>query len=99
MSKPVKIEIKKSDHSEKKYMAIFTMEDGHTKTIHFGAKGYEDYTMHKDDKRKKLYINRHQEHEDWSNPMTAGALSRFILWNKTSLQASISDFKSKFHLK
>ncbi|MCP3660082.1 MAG: hypothetical protein GY830_07135 [Bacteroidetes bacterium] len=99
MSKPIKLEIKKSDHSGKKYMAIFTMENGQTKIIHFGAKGYEDYTMHKDEKRKKLYINRHEQNENWHDPMTPGALSRFILWNKTSLQDSISDFKSRFNLK
>ena len=26
------------------------------KSIRFGAAGYEDYTMHKDNKRKELYI-------------------------------------------
>ena len=80
-------------------MAIFKLDNDHTKTVHFGAAGYEDFTMHKDEERKKRYMDRHKEHEDWSDPMTAGALSRYILWNKPTLQASISDFKSKFHLK
>ena len=27
--------------------------------IHFGQKTAEDYTIHKDEERKKLYIRRH----------------------------------------
>ena len=37
--------------------------------------------------------------EDWKDPTTAGALSRWILWNKPSLSASFSDYKSRFGLK
>ena len=40
----------------KKYTAIIGK-----KSIHFGAAGYEDYTIHKDDKRKELYIKRHEK--------------------------------------
>ena len=31
--------------------------------------------------------------EDWNDPMTAGALSRWILWGKPSLRESFNDFK------
>ena len=79
-------------------MSIF--EDCHTgrrKTIHFGAAGMSDYTKHKDSNRKRLYLARHKNNENWNNPVTAGSLSRWILWNKTSLQESIADYKRKFH--
>ena len=82
----------------KKYKAVFRLDSGRTKTIHFGAKGYEDYTMHHDKERKRRYLQRHAAREDFTNPLTAGALSRWILWNKPTLRASIDDFCRRFHL-
>ena len=91
------VKITKSSRSDKKMMAIFEdCESKRTKTIHFGANGMSDYTIHKDPERKKRYINRHSKKENWNNPVSAGALSRWILWNKTSLRASIQDYKKKF---
>ena len=93
------ITIKKSDKHGKKMMAVF--EDCNTerrKTVHFGALGYDDYTHHKDPERKKRYLDRHKSRENWNNPVTAGSLSRWILWNKPSLRASIADYKSRFKL-
>lgn len=91
------IKITKSTNKDKKLMAVF--EDCKTlrrKTVHFGAKGYSDYTIHKDKERKERYIQRHKRHENWNNPVAAGTLSRYILWNKPSLRASISDYKRRF---
>jgi len=99
MSKPVSVVIKKSTKPEKKLMAIFTLENEKKKSVHFGASGMSDYTIHKDDERKNRYLERHRKNENWSDPMTAGALSRWILWNKKSKVASISDYKKKFKLK
>lgn len=90
------ISIKESNRGTKKYMATFN-DDGTIYITHFGARGYEDYTIHKDDVRKGLYLLRHSR-ENWNNPLTAGALSRWILWNKPTLKASITDFKNKFNL-
>ena len=93
------IKITKSSNPNKKLMAIF--EDCHTerrKTVHFGAAGMSDYTIHKDPERKKLYINRHKSRENWRDASTPGALSRYILWNKPSLRASIADYKKRFKL-
>jgi len=71
------------------------------KIVSFGAKGYEDYTTSPANEReakKKLYLARHKVREDWNDPMTPGALSRWVLWNKTTLKASIADFKKRFNL-
>jgi hypothetical protein len=67
-----------------------------TKTTHFGATGYEDFTTHGDEERKRRYIARHEAREDFDNPVSAGSLSRWILWNKRSLAASIADFRRRF---
>ena len=93
--------IKASTNPKKKLMAVFSDPTGGTfgkKTIHFGAAGASDFTINKDEDRKKLYLDRHRKNEDWSNPRTAGALSRWILWNKPTRRASISDFKRRFSL-
>lgn len=73
------------DHSRKKI-----------KSVSFGAVGYEDFTTHGDLQRKQNYIQRHSAREDFNDPMTAGALSKWILWNKTTLSASYKDFRNKF---
>jgi L-rhamnose mutarotase len=86
--------IKHSSKKDKKYDAII---DG-KKTVSFGAAGASDYTIHKDDERKRLYLLRHEKNEDWNDPITPGALSRWILWNKKTLKASIDDFKKRFNL-
>jgi hypothetical protein len=85
-----------SHKQEKKYTAVFE-KDGREKTISFGAVGYPDFTKPPHDENKKnLYLKRHSKREDWNNPLTAGSLSKHILWNKSSLKESIKDFKKKF---
>ena len=88
------VKIARSPRPEKKLRAYFS--DGtHTD---FGATGYSDYTLHKDKMRKNRYDSRHKSREDWNNPKTAGSLSKWVLWNKPSLKASISDYKKRFKL-
>ena len=69
--------------------------DGKT-TVAFGAKGYEDFTTHKDEERKGRYIKRHMKNEDWTNPLTAGMWSRWILWNRPTILETIEDVKRRF---
>ena len=94
----VKFVIKKSTSKGKKMMAVFTYDDGKKKTVHFGQAGASDFTKNKDETRKSAYLARHQKRENWNDYDTAGALSRWILWNKKSLSESISNYKSKFNL-
>jgi hypothetical protein len=92
------ISITKSTRPEKKYMATFDMGDTRTKLVHFGQRGAPDYTLTNDDVRKALYIARHAKNENWNDPTTPGALSRYVLWNKKTLSASIADYKRRFDL-
>lgn len=96
----MKVEIKPSTQKTKKLMAIFYDDNGKKiKTTHFGSAGMSDFTIHKDKERKERYLDRHRKRENWNAPMTAGALSRWILWNKPTLQGSIRDYKKRFKLK
>jgi len=87
-----------STSATKKYKAVFRLDNNKTKTIQFGAKGYSDYISSGDEEKKAAYIARHRVNENFNSPMTAGALSRWILWNKPTLSASIADFKKRFNL-
>lgn len=99
MSKPVSVVIKKSTKEGKKMMAVFTLENDKNKTTYFGQAGAPDYTITKDKEQRARYIKRHRKNENWNSPMTAGALSRWILWEDETKVASINKFKSKFNLK
>jgi hypothetical protein len=86
-----------SPNKQKKYRAIFYEDGEEIKSVDFGAKNMSDYTIHKDKERKERYIKRHQKNEDWENPYTAGALSRWVLWEKPTLKSSWDFYKKKFN--
>lgn len=94
------VTIKRSTNPKKKYMAIFYDHDRKkVKTTHFGSAGMSDFTKHGDEERKQRYLDRHRARENWNDKFSAGALAKFILWNKPTLSASISDYKKRFNLK
>lgn len=76
-----------------KYVAEFS--DGtHTR---FGAVGMDDYTKTHDKEQRLRYLMRHKKNEDWNNPKSAGALSRWLLWgDSTSLAENLSAYKRRF---
>lgn len=93
------ISIKKDTDKKHKLVATFkNKETGRTKTTHFGAVGYDDFTKTKDEEQKKRYLARHKKNENWTDPTTAGSLSKYILWNKPTVKASIADYKKHFKL-
>lgn len=66
------------------------------KKVRFGAKGYEDFTIHKDEDRKIRYIARHRKREEkyWNDPNTKSYWSLHLLWNKPTLEESYQDIKN-----
>ena len=85
----------KSDKPNKKYYII----TNNNKKVYFGASGYSDYTIHKDEARKQRYINRHKN-EVWtkSGIDTAGFWSRWLLWNLQTIKDSYNDIKRRFNI-
>lgn len=83
--------------ASKKYRAVFYDNGEKIRHTDFGAKSYEDYTTHGDKQRREDYLRRHKPNEDWDDPYSAGALSRWVLWNKPTLVASWNDYKRRFH--
>ena len=78
-----------------KWVAEF--DDG--TTTRFGAAGMDDYTITHDKDQRLRYLTRHRKNENWNNPKSAGALSRYILWgDSTSIEANLSAFKRRFNV-
>ena len=92
------ISIGESTKSDKKLMAIFE-NNGRRKTVHFGAKGMDDYTITKSKEQRDRYRTRHAKDLTTGDPSRAGFLSYYILWgDSTSRAKNISDYKKKFNL-
>ena len=86
------IVISKSNKKDKKYDARI---DG-KKTISFGAKGMDDYTITKDDEQKKRYLDRHRKNENPNDHNTASFYATNLLWNKKTLKESVDDINKRF---
>jgi len=63
----------------KKYMIFDPVKNS---WVHFGQFPYEDFTQHKDEKRRQRYLKRTENMKgDWKeNPFSPNNLSRNILW-------------------
>lgn len=74
-----------SDRPGKKKMVLAKSGDK-VKLLHFGAKTYEDYTQHKDKKRRKNYLTRSAGIRDKNgnltkdNKLSPNFWARRILW-------------------
>lgn len=104
MSKIFSVEFTRAKNPQKKFTAVFFDKEGKKlKTSHFGFKSKtdpnNDFTKHGDEARKERYLDRHRARENWNAPMTSGALSRWILWNKKSLKSSMADYGKRFKIK
>ena len=93
------VSLKEANDKKHKYIvSIMNETTKRLKNIKFGAYGMDDYTIHKDEKRKSLYDARHRVREDWTDPQTAGFWSKWILWNKKTIDASLKDTIKRFNL-
>jgi len=65
-----------SSRKDKKYMIKFSKNK---KFIHFGQYGFEDFTKHKNKKRRDLFQIRNKKWAD-SNYDSPSYLSYYLLW-------------------
>jgi hypothetical protein len=84
------------NHKHKYQITLQEIPSGKVHKIKFGAYGYDDFTLTQNRKKREDYILRHKVREDWTDPLKPGTLSRFILWNKPSLKASLEDYLRRF---
>lgn len=83
-----------------KWLATFSTDNGRfLKKTYFGHREYQDYTIHKDKERRRLYRLRHSKDLRTRDPTRAGFLSYFLLWGpSTQMKRNISLYKKQFHL-
>lgn len=74
IGKRYNLDVYVSTRKDKKYMVKIG-----SKVIHFGQMNYEDYTKHKDEKRRDAFRSRNAK---WANsPMNSASwLSYYLLW-------------------
>ena len=73
----------KSESKAKKYDVYIKNKTGRIKKISFGAKGYSDYTIHKDKERRERYRARHIN-DKLDDPNSSGFWSWYTLWGASS---------------
>jgi hypothetical protein len=94
------VKIQRANDKVHKYTATFEIDDK-VKRVKFGAIGYDDFTSFPKeirDEKRRLYLKRHKEREDWNQPDTPGSLSRWILWEHPKIEDAIREFKKRFNL-
>jgi hypothetical protein len=97
---PKLISVTPSSDSEKKLDVKMETTSGREKTIRIGQKGADDFTKTKSEEQKDRYLTRHRAREDWtqSGILSSGFWARWLLWNKPTLQQSLSDVKKRFDI-
>ena len=81
----------------KRAIAFFIMDDGKTKKKKFGqyqSKG--TFFDGSSEEKKNAYIKRHQVRENWDDIMSAGALSKEVLWTDTNRSKIEKNINRKF---
>lgn len=92
---PKLVSVVPSTRADKKYMAIFS----NGKKVHFGAVGYQDYTLTGDKELRERYRTRHKKDLETGDPTRAGFLSYYILWgDSTDIRENIKSYKKMFAL-
>lgn len=92
------LKIQRTPNEPKEFKAVFDV-NGRTKTTRFGTSSNFVLNPNKTTTDRTNYIKRHQVNEDFNDPTSAGALSRFVLWGDSrSLKKNISAFKKRFRL-
>lgn len=101
MIKSIEIKNNKTAYKDKKRLkAHIIYDDGKKKTIKFGMyKSKGTFTDGASDEKRKAYIARHSKmNENWDKIDTPGALSRWVLWEKTNIKDIEKLLKNKFNI-
>ena len=88
--------------AQKRFTATFiNSEEKKKKTVHFGQRGGRTYIDPEvgPQARDAWHARHSKAGENWSDPLTAGALSKHILWGDSkSLTTNYKQFKKRFNL-
>lgn len=94
------VTVRRSDRPTKKLVAIFEPR----RVVHFGARGYGDFTTYSRQGRaiarakRAQYVARHGAAEAWTDPARPATLSRYILWEKPTVREAVAAFRRRFRV-
>jgi len=96
-------DVSDSNNKNKKLKVVIYKDGIKVTTIHVGDNRYSDYIQYYRsssslaDDRKEAYLKRHHK-EDNTNPLTNAYWAKNLLWNKPTLEESISDIVNNSNL-
>ena len=82
--------VRTSTRADKRLMAEFP-----NRTVHFGSKGGSTFIDHGDDEGKAAWLARHAATEDWRDYESAGALARWLLWERPTLREAMQELNMR----
>ena len=86
----------KSGKKQKK--TVKACQNGKEKIIQYGYRGMQDFTQHKDEKRKKNYLSRHgKEDHTISNALSPAFLARHVLWSEKTVPEAVRKLNRKYN--
>ena len=89
------MKISLSTRKGKRFMVKFS----NGTVVHFGQAGGKTYIDEGDKAKREAYLKRHKEREDWNDPYSAGALSRWLLWGASpDLETNHTAFMKRFNI-
>ena len=79
--------------------AVFLLPNGRQRTVRFGTASNYVSNPRKTARDRAAYIARHRVNENHNDPLTPGALSRWLLWGESrSLARNTAAFRRRFRL-
>jgi hypothetical protein len=87
-----------STRANKLLTAHILLSTGRAKRVSFGDKNGDQFFRHNDTAKRAAYVARHKKAENWTSAgaLTAGFWSRWLLWNKPTLEASADWITRRF---
>ena len=92
------ISITRTPNSSKEFKAVFELNNKRKRTVRFGTSSNFALNHQKSEDDRKNYIRRHTVNENFDDPLSAGSLSRYILWEGRDWRANVRAFKRRFNL-
>jgi hypothetical protein len=92
--------VERTPNNKKAFVATFIKDDGKEKIQRFGTGSNFVLNKNKTLEDRKNYIARHRVNENFNDPVTAGSLSRHLLWGDSrSLQKILVVLKNSLKYK
>lgn len=88
------MKFEKSTRAGKRFQVTFS----NGKVVHFGSAGGRTFIDHGDKALRSAYLARHgKANENWNDPYSPGAISRWILWGDSpSFDVNHISFMKRF---